>query len=440
MDQPRKLLALINKLGASEAKMKEGDHIGFGMLCILLSICPVLSLIEGNIFIAVALTMALVLGILSYYWINALRARRSWYWESVTRELQGKTLRQMWDTCERGDWLLWFCAHMIGKSGWPTHEQLVLASCQCARLSLTHLKSGDLRPLKAIETAEAWVRGGATLEQVRTLGQHADYMNHDDKAFCAAQAAKSAAWGVYATEDGCCFRLAQAISGAATWSASAAGYELFQMQLDNHDFTPAAAEVREGAEKDILRQCAEIVRRTLTVPNAITNELPLYVWIRRWHRNAQGNATGRMEHIPVAISRSGPSFVVKGNEIDNARLNPVLRMITGLLVVAATWLLIGALAKNPIQYYTTLRWLTCATAAMLVWRGLIQGSLKWAYPLVPVAIVFNPIIPLHLHGTRSDVVGTWQALDVSTAVVLVLAIACMELQVVKETRRRKSDS
>src|ERR1035438_3006248 len=54
----------------------------------------------------------------------------SWYWDRVRSEFEGKGFREMWHTSERGDWLLWFCAHLIGRNGWPTHQQVVFAACQ----------------------------------------------------------------------------------------------------------------------------------------------------------------------------------------------------------------------------------------------------------------------------------------------------------------------
>ena len=72
---------------------------------------------------------------------------------------------------------------------------------------------------------------------------------------------------------------------------------------------------------------------------------------------------------------------------------------------------------------------------MLVWRGDIQGSFKWAYVLVPVAILFNPIIPIHLHGKRVDILRTWHAVDIMAAVVMVLAVILMEIQVLRTKNR-----
>jgi len=161
MNQPKQLQAILKELRASETKMAEGDHIAFAMLCLLLFICPLVALIECNILTFAVSSGCLGFGIVAYYWVYSVRARRSWYWEEVRRAIEGKELRGMWDTCERGDWLLWFSAHMIGKPGWPTHQQVVLAACQWARLAIRHVTSA--LPLKAIEVAEAWARGEATI-------------------------------------------------------------------------------------------------------------------------------------------------------------------------------------------------------------------------------------------------------------------------------------
>jgi hypothetical protein len=314
-----------------------------------------------------------------------------------------------------------FAERLLGKNGWPTHQQVLLASCQCARLALKHVKSGQMRPLKAIETAEAWAHGEATPEQVRDAGRAADYTEYDNTAYCAAQAAKGAGWSVYVREDGACFRFAQAASDAASRAASAS------------HFAEGA-----NAERATLRECADIVRRMLILPNALKDELPIYHWVKRWHRNTSGKRTGTMDYIPIAVSRNSPDPKLSGNEMDNTNLNPSLavRIVSVAIVLAATAALIGALGKNPIQYYGMLRWLTCSAAAMLVWRGDIQGSLKWAYLLVPVAILFNPIIPIHLHGKRFDIVRTWQTVDVAAAVVIVLTVTLMEIQVWLTKKRR----
>ena len=83
--------------------------------------------------------------------------------------------------------MLWLLGRLSGKPESESRKKLVLAACQCARLALPYVKKGEARPLKAIETAEAWARGeaGITLGDVR-------------KAAAAAYAAYAASAVAYA--------------------------------------------------------------------------------------------------------------------------------------------------------------------------------------------------------------------------------------------------
>lgn len=103
MNQAQQLEAIIAQLRAAEAKLKEGDHIGFAMVCPVIYFFALLYFIEGHLLIFTVLCSCLGLAILSYYWVTALRNRRSWYWEPLRREIGGKDLNQMWDVCEHGD-------------------------------------------------------------------------------------------------------------------------------------------------------------------------------------------------------------------------------------------------------------------------------------------------------------------------------------------------
>jgi hypothetical protein len=104
------------------------------------------------------------------------------------------------------------------------------------------------------------------------------------------------------------------------------------------------------------------------------------------------------------------------------KVNPALRVATVAVALAAAGVLIGAFGKHPFSYYTVLRWLAFSAAVLLVWRGAVQG-MKWAWAIVPLAILFNPIAPIHFS------VKTWRTLDIAAAVVLVLALIVMEITV-----------
>jgi hypothetical protein len=113
---------------------------------------------------------------------------------------------------------------------------------------------------------------------------------------------------------------------------------------------------------------------------------------------------------------------------EKKKVDPALRVATVVIVLAAAGVLIGALGKHPYSYYTVLRWLACSAVAMLVWRGLIQG-LKWAWALVPLAILFNPVAPIHFSRE------TWRPLDIAAAVAMVLALVLMEIAILRRKKQ-----
>ncbi len=80
-------------------------------------------------------------------------------------------------------------------------KQLVALACECARLSLKY--SDGPQPLKAIESAEAWLNGDATVDEVRSAAIKAAHLACEIgySAFCeTAYSAYNAARTVY-TDD-----------------------------------------------------------------------------------------------------------------------------------------------------------------------------------------------------------------------------------------------
>src|SRR5512146_3236078 len=156
---------------------------------------------------------------------------------------KGKSLAEVWEQCERSDWLLWLCGRMVDKDGWPTRKELVLAACACAETALKYVKAGEERPRVAIETARKWVRGEATLEEVRTAAYAAN----------AADAADAAAYAAYAAAY-------DAAAYAAAYAADAAAYAAA------YDAAAYAAARREESRLASLKQCADIVRSMIQLP------------------------------------------------------------------------------------------------------------------------------------------------------------------------------
>ena len=154
-----------------------------------------------------------------------------------------RDLKRAWKECQRGDWMLWLCGEMLGKPGWPTRQEIVLAACCCAELALPIFEKKypkDDRPRKAIETTRLWARGKATIEEVRSAA-YAAYA-----AYAAADAADAAAAAADAAADAADAAYAAAAADAAYAAADAAAY--------------AAARAKT------LRKCADICRKQLSIP------------------------------------------------------------------------------------------------------------------------------------------------------------------------------
>ncbi|KKL52844.1 hypothetical protein LCGC14_2281380 [marine sediment metagenome] len=154
--------------------------------------------------------------------------------DAVEWASQYKTPEKAWINCKRGDWMLWLLGKLAGEPGSDSRKPLVLAACECARLSLPYVKKGDKRPLKAMEVAEQWAKGegNITLEDVRAAAFYA--------ASYAASAASSAAYS----------------AASSAYSADSAASSAYS----------AAYSAYSPVRQRTLKQCADIVRKHYPVP------------------------------------------------------------------------------------------------------------------------------------------------------------------------------
>ena len=112
---------------------------------------------------------------------------------------------KLWRACPRGDWLLW----LAEKAG-VERKLIVLAACDCARTALKYVAEGEDRPRIAIETAEAWCRGDATIEEVQKAAGAAEAW--------AAGAARAAAMAAEAARNNARKLCAQLVRKRITWA------------------------------------------------------------------------------------------------------------------------------------------------------------------------------------------------------------------------------
>lgn len=86
-----------------------------------------------------------------------------------------------------------------------------------------------------------------------------------------------------------------------------------------------------------------------------------------------------------------------------------------ILWVGPIVMLVAALLPWPYGYYNLLRFCVCGAAAFLAYQQWTHddAASKWVVVLVGIAVLYNPLVPIHL--TRD----IWSVLNVATAATFV---------------------
>jgi hypothetical protein len=174
-------------------------------------------------------------------WSAAENAARNAAWSAAERAADSAAenatqpdLETAWRVCEDGSWMLWGAAE-IG----VRRKSVVLATCDCVRPALPYVPAGENRPRVAIETAEKWARGEATLGEVYAASL---------AAYAAATAAAKDLDPGRAVPAADAASLAAFAAADATAAAAAATYAV------------AVRAAYAAARSRVLRECADLVR------------------------------------------------------------------------------------------------------------------------------------------------------------------------------------
>jgi len=165
-------------------------------------------------------------------------ANRSACKEAIEFAEHYETPQKAWDACEDSNWMFWLLRRTLRNHTPEQHKSLVHIACECARLVLPAVKFGELRPLRAIEAAEAWLCGSSKATEkvvaaaVKAAACTTDATYIATAAYCATNAAYAAARAAYACADTAVYY--------AAYAAAAAAYE---------------------ADVAVSRQIANIIRR-----------------------------------------------------------------------------------------------------------------------------------------------------------------------------------
>ncbi len=83
--------------------------------------------------------------------------------------------------------------------------------------------------------------------------------------------------------------------------------------------------------------------------------------------------------------------------------------------VASVMLFSAAIANHPYSFYTLLRWVCCPVFAYSAAFALETQRVPWAWIFGVLAVVYNPLVPVHLDR------GTWIAVNWFTIGVIAVA-------------------
>jgi presenilin-like A22 family membrane protease len=78
--------------------------------------------------------------------------------------------------------------------------------------------------------------------------------------------------------------------------------------------------------------------------------------------------------------------------------------------------------ENPYSYYILLRWVCCAAFAYLAFQALAQEKKGFVWVLVVTALVYNPVIRVHL--TRE----IWSVINVATIAMAVASVFVLKAE------------
>jgi hypothetical protein len=84
--------------------------------------------------------------------------------------------------------------------------------------------------------------------------------------------------------------------------------------------------------------------------------------------------------------------------------------------IIAAILLVVALGDHPYDYYVLLRFLVCGVCGYGAYYAFRKKEEVWTWTFAIIALLFNPIIPIHLAR------GTWAIIDLAAAVVLLVSL------------------
>jgi hypothetical protein len=80
------------------------------------------------------------------------------------------------------------------------------------------------------------------------------------------------------------------------------------------------------------------------------------------------------------------------------------------IIISCVFLFLAMIKGWPYGFFKLLRWVVCGTAVYLSWLAYESEKKGWIWVFGLIALVFNPLIPLHLGR------NLWRVVDLLVAV------------------------
>jgi hypothetical protein len=91
-------------------------------------------------------------------------------------------------------------------------------------------------------------------------------------------------------------------------------------------------------------------------------------------------------------------------------MNADQKLLRALPVIIPILLLLAAIFGHwPYGFYTLLRLVVCGCSAHLAVRANSTRNVAWAWIMGGMAVLFNPILPIHIHRSHWQIVDTLAA-------------------------------
>ncbi len=91
------------------------------------------------------------------------------------------------------------------------------------------------------------------------------------------------------------------------------------------------------------------------------------------------------------------------------------------IIISVVFLFLAMIEGWPYGFFTLLRLVVFGTTVYLSWLAYRSERQIWAWAFGFIALVFNPLIPLHLGR------DLWMAVDLLVAVFLIISIFAFKL-------------